>query len=231
MDVTTITTVVATKQSADFLAEALSSIEAQTRPTDELLVIDAGSTDGTKEIASAAHARVLVQSEPGLPAAYNEAITAARSDLVAFCSSDDRWCADKLALQARLLASGTHDAVVGHVRFFLDVAPGEAAPAGLRPELLDGDRPALIMETLLAPRSVFALVGPFDTTLALAHDVDWFTRARELGVRIGVVPRVVVEKRIHGSNTSFDVARNDGELLRVVRAALRRRHGPDNERT
>ena len=53
--------------------------------------------------------------------------------------------------------------------------------------------------------------------------MDWFARARDLGVPSGVVPQVVVVKRIHDRNASMDVAANDRELLSLLRRSVLRK--------
>ena len=91
-----------------------------------------------------------------------------------------------------LRAHEGHLCVTGAARFALE--PGHALPRGFRPELIGSVRPASIMETLLARREAFAIVGPFDVRHPVAEDVDWFARARDLGVACGQVDDVVVEK-------------------------------------
>jgi GT2 family glycosyltransferase len=113
--------------------------------------------------------------------------------------------------------------VVARAKLFLE--PGSAIPPGFRAELLEGDHIAHIMETLLARRTAFDLVGGFDTRLSTAEDVDWFSRARDLGVRGGIVDRVLVYKRVHDGNLSLTDAASSRNLLEVVKRSLDRRRG------
>ena len=220
-----VTIVVAVRNGERYLAEALASIAAQGYRAYEVVVVDGRSTDRTRQIATATGARIVDQPGTGIGDAYNTGIAAAQGELVAFLSHDDRWTPDKLSVQVGLLAEHPElQFTVAHVRFFLE--PGCPRPAGFRPELLTGEHVGRIMETLLARRQVFDLVGPFDVELPFGEDVDWFARAADLGVRMAVVPRVLLEKRVHGSNTSSDAARSWPLLLDVLRRAVARKRRP-----
>jgi glycosyltransferase involved in cell wall biosynthesis len=218
-----VTVIVAVRNGERFLAEALGSILGGEVVPDEILVVDGGSTDATPRIAETfALVKVVAQEGCGIAAAYNQGIRAARSDLIAFLSHDDRWDPRKLALQIRHLeTNAVCDAVVSKVRHFLE--PGETPPSGFRSNLLEEDRPAFIVETLLARRRAFERVGVFDPSFSVAEDVDWFARARDAGLRIDVLPEVLVHKRVHSANTSLNAAENDHQLLRAARAAVKRK--------
>jgi teichuronic acid biosynthesis glycosyltransferase TuaG len=91
--------------AAATLAEAADSVLAQSRPDWELLLIDDGSTDGSRELAegfAARDARVRVLGDGvnrGPAAARNRGIRAARGRWIAFLDADDRWRPEKLAVQ------------------------------------------------------------------------------------------------------------------------------------
>ncbi|HLH41205.1 MAG TPA: glycosyltransferase family 2 protein [Bryobacteraceae bacterium] len=73
----------------DLLRELAASLAAQTRPFDEWIVADNGSTDGSAEFAESAGARVLrLGRNLGFAAAVNRGIEAARADVVAILNND-----------------------------------------------------------------------------------------------------------------------------------------------
>ncbi|MGE0449781.1 MAG: glycosyltransferase [Vicinamibacterales bacterium] len=225
MSPASVSVVVVVKDGEPYLAEALHSIANQTRAPQDVIVVDGGSRDRSVEIArSFSFTRVLSQRGTGIADAYNTGIAEAAGELTAFLSSDDRWTPDKLERQLdHMHAYPDLQLTVCKAHFMLE--RGRAIPSGFRPELLDGDHEAWIMETLMARRWVWEHVGGFDTTLPLAEDVDWFSRARHLQVPMAVVPHVLLHKRIHGGNASLDAATNNRALLRVVRQSIRRRRG------
>ncbi|MEW6058990.1 MAG: glycosyltransferase [Actinomycetota bacterium] len=86
MRVSLITTV---KDAHDRIGEFLASIRAQTRPPEEVVVVDGGSTDGTLEVLRAAEGIVLIE-EPGANIARgrNVALAAASYDRIAVTDAD-----------------------------------------------------------------------------------------------------------------------------------------------
>ena len=77
---------------AEFLAEAIKSVQSQTRPVDEILVVDDGSTDESAAIARDLGAEVLsLGMNLGAGPARNHGLRHVRSDLVAWLDADDYW--------------------------------------------------------------------------------------------------------------------------------------------
>src|SRR5688500_14438702 len=80
---------------ARYLAEALESVFFQSRPANEVIVIDDGSPDQNElrhAIAPYGRAVTLVrQFNQGAAAARNRGLRATSADLVAFLDADDRW--------------------------------------------------------------------------------------------------------------------------------------------
>ena len=81
----------------DLLARLLDTLEAQTRPAVELLIVDNGSTDGAPEMARARGARVIAMGRnAGFAAAVNRGIREASHPLVAILNSDVELAPDYL---------------------------------------------------------------------------------------------------------------------------------------
>jgi glycosyltransferase involved in cell wall biosynthesis len=94
------------------LAAAVASVQAQTRPDWEMLIVDDGSRDGSRALAeelSARDPRIRVLGFPenrGPAEARNAAIRASRGRVIAFLDADDLWYRDKLALQLAAIEAG-----------------------------------------------------------------------------------------------------------------------------
>lgn len=84
----TVSVVVPSKDDADLLRRCLAALAAQTRPADEIIVVDNGSTDATSAVARAAGARVVFEPEPGVLAASAAGYDAARTDIIARLDAD-----------------------------------------------------------------------------------------------------------------------------------------------
>jgi len=220
-----VSVVMATKNAARYLRDALDSVAAQTHPAHEIVVVDGGSADGTREIAASyANVRVIDETGSGFASAWNDGMDAARGDAVAFLDSDDRWEPRKLAWQvAALDASPEALGAIGHVRFFM--GPNQQRPPGFKLELLDRDWVAHMPGALLARRALFERVGRFDPNWAIASDIDWFAKVKDAGCRIEVVPEVVIHKRVHDTNLSYVTATTpvmNQEILKLLHQSIHR---------
>ena len=87
-----------------YLEAALRSLLDQTRPPDELVVVDDGSRDGSAALAEALGVRVLRRPALGVAAARNAGVAATSADLVGFLDADDLAEPRRLELQVAALA-------------------------------------------------------------------------------------------------------------------------------
>ena len=217
-----VSVIVVVKNGERFLGAALESALAQTLAPAEILVVDGRSTDGTARISrSFPGVRRLIQADDGLANARNLGIEAARHDLVAFLDHDDLWEPPKLATQVqRLLSLPPVEYTLTWMRLFRERGtPPRGGPAD---GPIESPRLAATPSALVARRSAFERVGPFDSALTIGCDADWFTRARDLGVPSAVIPEVLLRKRIHPDNLSIDYRRNRREMFEVARRSIAR---------
>jgi cellulose synthase/poly-beta-1,6-N-acetylglucosamine synthase-like glycosyltransferase len=97
--------VIPTYNSAQYLARALASVEAQTYRDFQLFVVDDGSTDNTEEIVAKFACVFDKQQHAGQAAARNRGIALSSSPYVAFLDADDAWMPQKLKQQIAFLES------------------------------------------------------------------------------------------------------------------------------
>ena len=79
-----------------YVAEAVESALGQTQPFDQILVIDDGSTDGSRQLLaeqfdSVARVQIIRKQNGGQLSAFNHAIPHVTGDLVFFLDADDRY--------------------------------------------------------------------------------------------------------------------------------------------
>ncbi len=225
-----VSVVMAVRNGDRFLREAIDSVLQQTYRPMEIVLVDGQSTDGTAEIAcSYPEIRYILQKTLGVAEAYNLGVESSAGELIGFLSHDDLWPPDKLTLQAAFLTEHPEaDCVVARVKFFLE--PGCAFPPSLRENLLEGDHPLRIPETLLARRRVFDRVGLFDTEIRAAEDMDWFARAADMGVAIALIDKVLLHKRIHDRNTSVQTDKNMQSMFDLLRRSASRKRKAETSR-
>src|SRR5258706_8682803 len=111
------------------VARAIRSVVAQTGGAVDLIVVDDGSTDGTRDVLGEFGSRITVIDQPhaGPYVARNHGLRHARGELVAFIDSDDAWLPDRLAVQLPLMRRPEVGLVFGDV---VHVLPGRTADRG-----------------------------------------------------------------------------------------------------
>jgi succinoglycan biosynthesis protein ExoO len=109
----TIAVVIPLYNKEPYIARALASVLAQTRPVDEIIVVDDASTDGSLERVRAfpdPRIRVLRRSDPrqrGLPATRNLGIRSATSRWIALMDADDAWHDDFIEESEKLMVQAS----------------------------------------------------------------------------------------------------------------------------
>ncbi len=220
-----VSVIVPVHNGAKYLGEALESILAQTRPAEEIWVVDDGSRDDSVAVATRFAGRgVRCVSQPpgGAATARNHGVTLATGSLLAFLDADDLWAPDKLASQwAALAEEPSLDMVFGHVEQF--VSPGLDAVTAARLHCPEGSLPGFVPYTMVVRRGAFERVGPFETRWEIGEFLAWFTRARELGLRERMLDRVVARRRLHDTNQGQQKRHRYGDYVRILKEALDRR--------
>ena len=205
---------------AAYLGEAIESVLLQTYAPFEIIVIDNGSTDQTEKIAKS-FSLVNYQhlSLSNVASARQFGANLASGDFIAFLDQDDIWVPDKLEVQTEFLdANPEVDYVIGQQILFLE--PGIIKPHWLKSSLLEKPLPGYLPSALILRSMALKKTGDFDSSFLMASDVQWFFKARDMGLRIGSVNQVVVRKRIHDQNQSDQVAMLQNEILRVIKQSL-----------
>ena len=219
-----VSVVVPSHNHAAFVEAAVASALEQTRPADEIVVIDDGSSDSSParlRAMAARHDRIRLVAREGRGAAatINDAVRLSRGDYVNVLNSDDRFAPDRLAAMADAVAGA--GAAWGFSRCAFvgaDAQPlphGASAQADSQRNALDGigaydtigfefiaGNPATSTGTLFFSRALFDRLGGF-RDYRYVH--DWaFCLAATLEEEPVFVPRDLYDYRLHGANTIFD---------------------------
>ncbi|MGD0497581.1 MAG: glycosyltransferase family 2 protein [Bryobacteraceae bacterium] len=136
-----ITAIVPVWNGRDLLERLLATLDAQTKPPAEVLVVDNGSTDGAPELARRRGARVLAMGRnAGFAPAVNRGIRESRSEWVAALNSDVELAPDYFA--TLLAGAAAEDAWFATGKLLAGRRPGIAPTAGAEEEavspVLDG---------------------------------------------------------------------------------------------
>ena len=165
------------------IKEAIDSVLDQDFSDYELIVVDDGSDDNTREILGAygKAITVLQQANRGVSAARNRGIAAAAGGLIAFLDSDDLWLPGKLKTQVKFFEENA-DAVVNQTQEIW-IRNGIRVNPKKRHHKFSG----MIFERSLAlclvspsavmiKKSLFEAVGVFDENLPACEDYDLWLR-------------------------------------------------------
>lgn len=209
-----VSVVIPTRNRGQYISQALDSVFAQTFTNYEIIVVDDGSTDNTKELLTPliqkGSIRYELQDAKGVSAARNYGVRVARAAYIAFLDSDDLFLPTKLEKQ---LSVFSRDKELGFVHCSFSKFDDQGQDLGVRdtarfqgqiyPSMLLEWSVLMAMPCMLMRADVLKEVGGFDEQMTWAEDLDlWRRIARRY--RVGTVPEALVKVRVHAASTSFD---------------------------
>jgi glycosyltransferase involved in cell wall biosynthesis len=164
--------IVPTHDRPRLLSQALASIQSQTVPDFECIVVDDGSSRAPELPDDARFRIVRSDSNIGVPAASNLALGQARGRYVAFLDDDDLWTKERLGFAL----SGLEHAPVS-ICWRADLDSGLAG----RNRMLFGNVHDVILKRSIPTKGQIAVerdhMLPFDARLTTSSDVEWWLRA------------------------------------------------------
>ena len=206
-----------------FVGEALDSVLAQSVPLDEIVLVDDGSDDGSRDVVARLgerepRVRVVLKENGGQLSCFNVAFAASSADVLFFLDADDTW--EPGYVEAALGIYRAHPAVDFVACHHAKV---DAQGIGRAKDMPDRDLgysvlPALVLRGWVgAPTSCLsARRGLLGRILPLRFDTEWRTRADDclvfgssiVGARKFFLGRPLVRYRIHGENRFHGRVRN-----------------------
>jgi glycosyltransferase involved in cell wall biosynthesis len=210
-----------------YIGDALTAILSQTQPPDEVIVVDDGSTDGTREALThfRGDIRMFRQDNRGHANALNKGMGEARGDYLAKCDADDIWETDKLARQAAAIRAHPEiDIAFSAISVFgeLDESRGLHTVGESSAGILDRSRftRTLYRDNVICPsstlirRNLYERLGPFAEHLA-GEDYDYWMKALRAEAVFYYDPTVLVRYRTHAQQITSDVIRTRKAMLEV----------------
>ena len=205
-----------------FVADAIQSILAQTYADFELIVVDDGSTDGTRSVVASfedPRLRCLPGEHRGISAAMNAGLAAAKGRFIARLDSDDWWFPDMLATQVTVLE--------GRPEVGLVYARGECTDSDWKPLSMTWGYPLRYPDetfrsmvyndstcniTVVCRRACFERVGTYDESLQTSEDLDmWLRVARYF--EFAFTDRVLARIRLHGGSITGEISAERDEQM------------------
>ncbi len=223
-----VSVIVPVYNGAQFIGKAIESVLVQNYDPLEIIIVDDGSTDETANIVkSYNNMRYIYQPNQGVATARNTGINSSRGELIAFLDADDCWAPNKLNIQVDCLLKHPHiGCTLGRQKNFLE--SGIDKPFWLRKEHLLKDHVGFLPTSLIC-RDIFDNVGLFNPDYKISEDVEWFSRVKDASVPVMVVPEIVLYRRIHDTNLSYQLRAGDPTLLRALRASVHRKRTKESD--
>ncbi len=211
-----------------FLPEALDSIRLQTFSDFEIIAIDDGSTDGTRDwLNENAKDCILIFNEENLGTygSLNRALSQASGEFIAILNDDDVWLPDKLSRQIELFEANDKIGLIHTDGHFID-GEGleiEGSPLGFDfPKTETGNvlqallyQNKIIASASLIRKECFDRLGGFNDAYFGSGDWEMWLRIAEEYV-VGYVSEELTKYRVHGANASHKLDRiwQDDQRLR-----------------
>jgi glycosyltransferase involved in cell wall biosynthesis len=207
-----VSVVVPVYNGANFVAQAIEAILAQNYERVEVVLVDDGSVDETPEIVGRYPVKYLRQDNAGPSSARNAGLAASTGEFLTFCDYDDIYHVDKVSAQVRYLMEHPDTAcVLVHHRTFVEA--GTEPPTWMSKDDTGVQAPMI-------RRTVLDSVGGYNVEYRMSETMEWLGRMTTAGLRVDVIDDVLVDRRLHGTNVSYQRQGLQQGLLRSLRERL-----------
>jgi len=189
-----------------YIEETIRSVLDQDYPSKELIVIDGGSTDGTRDVIRKYEDRIaywVSEKDRGQAHAVNKGFAAATGDIFGWQNSDDVYLPGAFRRAAEEWERHPeNDVVYGHLKF-IDASGTEVDEMRLVPAhrfnmLYDGS--LVKNQSAFWKKGVVERYGGVDETLSFCMDYEFFLRTVAMGARTRLIPRFLGAFRRHGES-------------------------------
>lgn len=216
-----------------YLPEAFASIRQQEYPAIEVIVVDDGSTDNTREVTvRSAGVKYIYQRNQGLSAARNTGIRYAKGEMLVFLDADDWLLPGAIETNVRYLQQNEKLAFVSgaHDKVFVDTGlvkeEAQEVSANHYCQLLQGNYIGM-HATVMYRRWVFDALQ-YDVSLKSCEDYDLYLNiARNFPVAHHT--QKIAAYRLHTSNMSANIPMMLKTVLQVLNRQQNRLRTPDEE--
>jgi glycosyltransferase involved in cell wall biosynthesis len=220
-----VSVVITTYNHGRFISDAIESVLTQTYPSVEIVIVDDGSQDDTKEkVKQYGSARYIWQANSGLSAARNTGIRESRGKYIVFLDADDILYPEAVRHNVEFFEKhpdcgfvcGSYRIVSADRTVLFEKARNEEELSYL--DFLSANKIAM-NATILYRRDVLIAVGGFDESIRACEDWDIYLRIAKHH-RIACHGKIVAEYRRHSDNMSHNAGRMFESGVIVLRRQL-----------
>jgi glycosyltransferase involved in cell wall biosynthesis len=225
---TKVSVVIPAYNAVNFLPETLASVQSQSFLDFEVLIVDDGSSDGTKiwfsQSISDPRIKLVSQANQGLSGARNTGIEQSKSEYIAFLDADDTWAATKLEKQVAFL---DENPTVGLVHTWYAMMDMDSVLTGttfknrtaghVHRQLLVQN--SIGVASVMARRECFQRVGGFNRKLRAVEDWDMWIRISRF-YEIGLIPEILTFYRQVPTSLSKNCEAMEASFESVIEASF-----------
>jgi glycosyltransferase involved in cell wall biosynthesis len=179
-----VSVIIPTYNRANYISECIESVLIQTFGDYEIIVVDDGSDDNTREVLETYAKKInyFYQENSGPSCSRNKGILKAKGDFIAFLDSDDLWKPEKLEKSIPIIEGYEGVGIVFTNVVFQDFEGNIArvteydclAQDEIKNQMME--RTLIVTSSAIIRKSVVKDVGLFDESLTYGEDWDMFYR-------------------------------------------------------
>jgi len=210
-----VSVIITTYNRREFVQETIESVLEQDFADYEIIVVDDGSTDGTREALGATkNITYCYQKNSGVSKARNQGLTIAQGRLISFLDSDDLWRPKKLSIQTEMMKKAPEISVTYTDEIWIRKG------SWVNPKSKHRKYSGLIFEkclplciispsSVMLRREVFDTVGVFDESLPVCEDYDLWLRIAARFPILFIDEKLIVKRGGHDGQLSHRFWGND----------------------
>jgi glycosyltransferase involved in cell wall biosynthesis len=227
-----VSVVIPAYNKAKLTVKTVESVLAQTYNNIEIIVVDDGSTDNTRERLQPFGSRILYsyKENGGACSARNVGIKLATGEYIAFIDCDDIYYPEKILKSVQLLEKNSDYGFVSTNVYFINEDDDKISEYARSNHNTTGWIASKLMEsniiansTVVARKSCFEEVGYFDEKIFIPADWDMWLRLAER-YQAGYLEEKLSGYRITGSYTMSNMEKGMKEMFYVLKKAFKRNH-------
>jgi glycosyltransferase involved in cell wall biosynthesis len=211
-----VSVIIPTYNYGKYIEKAIDSVLAQTYQDFEIIVVDDGSTDNTKEIIETRYkdkVRYFYQENKGAPVARNKGIRKSRGEYLTFLDADDWFAPENLKYKVKVLDNDADAGWVYSDGYYVnkegEIIDKASNRFSFSNRKLEGDISSelfsmgnyITTDSVLARKTCIIKAGCFDETLPALQDYELWLRI-SLQYKIKYVDELLCYYTLHSNSIS-----------------------------
>ena len=194
-----------TYNNGKYIKQAIESIYAQNYSNIEIIVVDDGSIDNTREIIKEyKDIKYFYIEHKGIAPARNVALENSKGEYIAFCDSDDYWLPEKINTQIRYFNEHPDCQIV--FTKYKNIFENEEVKKNKRAihDKVTEDMFKQYLPSSIVKKDLFDKYGTFDESFSGIEDCEFVYRISMKGINIKhYIEEIFYIRRFHGNNITL----------------------------